>query len=238
MPVPVQVPLLTQPPVLALTQPQATNRKAKGADPLRLAIEVRDPMYAIATSQVRQTIECEEARTLEALINTLYTSESGRSRGWTKAALEAYILPRAAAGLAVGPKDAFDWSAVATDKKTAAILDFVCIAKNIRLAVWHEASREIVVWPAADRSKPTGSPIPIYHVEDDGRFKQTGPLDIPTGWSLRAPPAFEHSLEKLTLSELDAVAAGVGLTGLTGKKAERVKAIGAARVRQRLSGSV
>jgi hypothetical protein len=184
---------------------------------------------------VRQTIECEEARTLESQIDTLYKSESGRSRGWTKAALEAYILPRAAAGLAVGPKDAFDWSAVATDKKAAAVLDFVCIAKNIRLAVWHEASREIAVWPAADRSKSTtSSPIPLYHVEEDGRFKHTGPLEIPTGWSLRSPPAFEHSLEKLTLSELDTVAAGVGLTGLTGKKADRVKAIGAARIQQRL----
>jgi hypothetical protein len=202
-------------------------------DPLRLAIETRDPIYAIATPQVRHSIECEEARHIEALIDTLYKSESGRSRGWTKTALEAYVLPRAAAGLAVGNKEAFDWSALHTDKKVAAVLDFVCVAKNIRLAVWSEGSQEITVWPAADRSVALANGvIPLFHVSDTGAYLQKSGFDA--GWTLRAPPAFEHSLEKLTLDELTTVASNMGLTGLTGKKAERVGAIGTARVKQRL----
>ena len=222
------------PPMVAPSPPN----KRKGMDPLRLAIEIRDPMYAIATQQVRQSIECEEARKIEAQIDELYKSESGRSRGWTKTALEAYLLPRAAAGLAVSAKDTFDWSLLAQDKKVAAVLDFICLAKNIRLAVWSETDKELTVWPAADRSKSLdGNPIPLFHVTSDGIFKGSGPLELPTDWSLRAPPSFEHSLEKLTIAELDNVAAGLGLTGLTGKKGERVRIIGAARVRQRLAAS-
>jgi hypothetical protein len=191
-------------------------------------------MYSIATPAVKQSIEAEEARVLEAKLAELYKAEAGRSRGWTKTHIEAFLVPRAANGAQQGnSKTVFEWEKIWADKQTSAILDYLCLAKNIRLAVWkEEGGREIGLWPAADSNTPQDVPPTLYHVTATGV-----PVDRPgsmEGWRLRAPLSVENALEKLTLAELDNVGKSIGLTDLVGKKGDRVRAIATARMAMRL----
>jgi hypothetical protein len=205
-------------------------RKERGAlDPICIGIEARDAMYAIATSNVKQSIECEEARILEGKLDELYKSQNGRSRGWVKTALTEFIVPRAAAGGRVPQKQIFDWSAIWTDKKASAALDFVCLAKGIRLAVWHD--KTVGIWPAAD----SATNPPLFHVSSGGvpLHKKTVFED---GWALRAPLSVEHALEKLSISELDTLSEKMGVT-LSGKKSDRVRTLASARMRLRFTGN-
>jgi hypothetical protein len=208
---------------------------AKGPvlDPICIGISVRDHMYEIATSAVRQSIECEEARILESKLDELYKSESGRSRGWTKTHLTEFIVPRAAAGSKVAPKQAFQWSSLRTDKHVSAALDFICLAKGIRLAVWFEDTHEIGIWPAADPNNMVGKPQ-LFHISGTGQSVGNPRSLVVDGWTIRAAPSVENSLEKLTLGELDNLAEQIGLTGITGKKTDRVRAIASFRTKQRL----
>lgn len=194
-------------------------------DPICLAIERTDPMYSIATRNVQQSLECEEARRLEARIGELYKEESGRSRGWVKTKLEAFFLPRAAVGSRVQAKDAFAWDKIWTDKEASAILDFVCLAKGIRLAVWKDETI-VGLWPAADASKSNGQ-LPLIHVGSVGN------RDIRKA-NLIAPMSVEHGLEKLSLDELDGLAEKMGITIPSGKKAEKVRALASARMNMRI----
>lgn len=188
-------------------------------------------MYAIANATTKQQLECDEARRLEARIASLYKEESGRSRGWVKGKLEAYFLPRAAVGSRTHVKDAFDWSKI-WEKEGSALLDFLCLAKGIRLAVWREAERTVGLWPAADSSKE-GS-VPLYHVTSTGVLLEPRDL-LQSGYRLVAPYSVEHALEKLSMGELDVVAEKLGTTlPPSSKKAEKVRALAAARMRLRL----
>jgi hypothetical protein len=201
-------------------------------DPICLAIERTDSMYSIATHNVQQSLECEEARRLEARIGELYKEESGRSRGWVKTKLEAFFLPRAAVGSRVNAKDAFAWEKIWTDKEASAILDFVCLAKGIRLAVWKE-DKVIGLWPAADSSKVTvGKDIPLVHVGSVGNRNVAAA--IREGWRLVAPISVEHGLEKLTLDELDGLAEKMGIAISSGKKGDKVRALASARMAMRI----
>lgn len=230
----IQTPLASSPPKTQTQAPAEENKRSM--DPLRLGISERDPMYAIATPAVKQSIEAEEARVLESKLAELYKEESGRSRGWVKTHIEAFLIPRAANGAQQGTaKMVFDWAQLWTDKQTSAILDYLCMAKNIRLAVWKEEGREIGLWPAADSNRPSDTPPTLYHVTSAGvPLHRPGSME---GWRLRAPIAVEHALEKLTLAELDNVGKSLGLTDLVGKKGDRVRVIASARMAMRLSGS-
>jgi hypothetical protein len=192
-------------------------------------------MYSIATHNVQQSLECEEARRLEARIGELYKEESGRSRGWVKTKLEAFFLPRAAVGSRVNAKDAFAWEKIWTDKEASAILDFVCLSKGIRLAVWKE-EKVIGLWPAADSSKVAASKdIPLIHVGNVGNVGNRNIAEaIQQGWRLVAPLSVEHGLEKLTLDELDGLAEKMGITIPSGKKMDKVRALASARMALRI----
>lgn len=195
-------------------------------------------MYAIATAKVQTSMECEEARLLESRLSDLYKKESGRSRGWVKTHLEAYLVPRAASGASNTP---FPWSDIFTDKKASALLDFICLAKGIRLAIWSESTHTIGIWPAADASRTeeeVHQEIPMYHVSDKGAFFRP-PSSLQdacrSGWTLRAAVSVEHGLEKLTIDDLESLADKMGVRLPTGgKKADRVRALASARTRQRL----
>jgi hypothetical protein len=182
-------------------------------------------MYSIANGNIRQQLECDEARRLEGRIASLYKEASGRSRGWVKTKLEAYFLPRAAVGSRVYAKDVFDWSKI-WEKEGSAILDFLCLAKGIRLAVWREADKVIGIWPAADNGD-----LPLYHVSSGGILLGTRNILQP-GWRLQAPYSVEHALEKLSLEELDNVAEKLSVV-LPAKKAEKVRKLAETRMRMR-----
>ncbi len=213
---------------------ESTHFKQRPQDPICIGISQRDPMYEIASPAVKQSIETEEARIIESKISDLYKSESGRSRGWTKTQLEAFIQPRVSSGGSLLPKQQFPWDVVFTDKQASAILDFICLAKGIRLAVWNDTERCVGIWPAADLSESKQTPL-LYHVDKRGSPIQKSSV-FETGWSLRAAMSVEHGLEKLSIDELDTFAEKMGIE-LSGKKAERVRTLAAARTRQRLSNT-
>jgi hypothetical protein len=205
--------------------------RGRPQDPICIAISQRDPMYEIASPLVKQSIETEEARIIEGKLADLYKSESGRSRGWTKSHLETFIQPRVASGGSLNSKQHFSWDKLFTDKQTSAELDFICLAKGIRLAVWNDAEKCIGIWPAADLSESKQTP-PLFHVSNKG-IPLSKTTVFEAGWTLRAALSVEHGLEKLSIDELDSFAEKMGIE-LSGKKSERVRTLAAARTKQRL----
>ncbi len=205
--------------------------RGKPVDPICIGISMRDPMYEIASPFVKQSIETEEARLIEGKLPELYKSESGRSRGWTKTHLEAFIQPRVASGGSLNPKQHFCWEKLFTDKQVSAELDFLCLAKGIRLAVWNDAEKCIGIWPAADLSESKQTP-PLFLVSNKGVLLSKSTV-FESGWTLRAALSVEHGLEKLSIDELDSFAEKMGIE-LSGKKSERVRTLAAARTKQRL----
>ncbi len=246
VPVPTRIPLLQtlipQTPSLQTTVSSPEREQQRNGpqsnrgihDPICIGISLRDPMYEIASPNVKQSIEVEEARMLEEKIGTLYKEESGRSRGWVKSALEAFFQPRSASGGSVYAKQAFDWSKIGSDKDVSAILDFICISKGIRLAVWNSAEHRVRIWPAADRSDAKETP-PLLHYSSEGRPLSQKTSVFETGWTLSSALSVEHTLTKLTLAELASVAEKMGMnTGiLSAKKSERVQQIADERARLR-----
>jgi hypothetical protein len=241
--VPLSVPLPVSLPVPANTV-QFTSKDNK--DPISIAIQ--DPLYLVASPVVKQRIECEEAQRLESLMRSIYQSQGGRSRGWTLTGLETFLKPRCASGGNLQQlkraKQAFAWDQVLDDKNTSAFLDFVCVAQRIRVAIWSDADKSVTVFPAADSSsveEGASATIPLYHVYSNGSVKSEPidskalvPLCASMGYAYLPPPSVMKSLAHLSLGELDSLAVKLGLTGLTGSKAQRVVSVAVWKLKQRL----
>jgi hypothetical protein len=83
--------------------------------------------------------------------------------------------------------------------------------------------------------------IPLYHVYSNGSVKSE-PADSKTliqlcatmGYAYLPPPSVMKSLAHLSLGELDSLAGKLGVTDLTGSKAQRVVAIAVWKLKQRL----
>ncbi len=198
----------------------------RSIDPICIAVELHDPMYAIASPNVRTSLECSEAQRLESIVDKLYKEQSGRSRGWTKTKLIDFLVPRAAAG--GRPRTPFDWSAIWTQKEASALLDFVCLAKGIRLAVW-KSEQEVGLWPAADIE---GSNPPLFHVSSTGIPIQDRSF---SNIQILAPYSVLAGLEKLSLGELESLAEKMNVALPRGKKGEIAGFLASARMRMRLS---
>jgi hypothetical protein len=223
----------------------------KYIDPIVLGIEERDMLYFGASSKTMLQMECEEAVRIESLIDTIYSSEGGRSRGWTKKSLETFIKPRCASGGNLydleKAKVLFEWSKLFSDKETSAILDFVCLAKNIRIVVWRD-EKHFGIWPAADKASLEKPPtlIHIALVKDEksgvehgcktfGSFSSVEKLfeyvdsSDEIGWIPAL--ACTNLLSNKTVDELDEEAkkVKVDVSGL--KKIQKIAAIAAKRRR-------
>ena len=201
-------------------------------------------MYSMAGATQRTAMECEEAQRIEADLPSLYKSQGGRSRGWTLSGLDPMMKPRCATGLNPqalrAAKAVFDWNL--DDKGSSAFLDFICVAKQIRVAVWALSTKTVTLYPAADRQTVEPTAPPLYHVEEGG-FLSRESLDGPAlikyadanGWTLAPPASVLKSLAHLTLPELESVGKQLGAPEFTDlKKAERIAALGAFKVKQRL----
>ena len=220
-------------------------------DPVVLGIENTEPLYLGATRRMQHQMEIEEAQRLEAKLDELYKSASGRSRGWTKVGLEGMIKPRCSSGGDIKELDRakkpFLWPVVSTDKPTSAFLDFVCVAKKIRVAVWFAEEKKVVLYPAADAAVLDASDksvFPLYHVDSTGHPRHGMPecetllkFCDTAGWTLIPPASVLHTLSGLTLSELESVGKKLGMAVVEGSKAERVTAIAAYKLRQRLTAA-
>jgi hypothetical protein len=217
-------------------------------DPIVLGIEFSDPLYDAATKMSKREMEIKEAQLCESRIDELYKSQGGRSRGWTKAMLEAAIRPRCASGGNLyelkAAKCLFLWQMLSTDKPTSGFLDFLCVVKQIQVAVWNEEKRTIVVYPAAEYIGDgyTG-PRALYNVSNTGHMLKSGGVrtgkDLVTfaskySWTLLPPSSVIHTLEKLTISELETIGKKLGMAEVTGSKVERIAAVAGFKLKSRL----
>jgi hypothetical protein len=243
------VPVLASPPIVRSEPPSPYVLRPYGRALDILSIGIADILYYNAPSGTARQIEKEEAIRIEAMIPSLYSSEGGRSRGWTKKSLEFHLRSRAAIG-----GDLFDLRKVKatingnnlfTCKETSALFDFFCLAKGIRCAVWKDPLH-FGFWPAAEPASLTKEPTLLHiHLNETGdlRLARGGPSTIKdlfawvdstvgAGWI----PALSclSILATNTLEELKQAADAIGIT-VTGKKSEQVVQIAAARRRRSCS---
>lgn len=216
-------------------------------DPIVLGLDKTDILYNDVPKTLKKQKEIEEALRIEEQIGTIYKSQGGRSRGWTKALLETIIKPRCASGGDLyelkSSKSIFLWQMAYSDKATSAVLDFLCVAKHIRVAIWDEETRHIAIFPAADYvGEDMPATIPLYNMSNTGQVLKSGfntgsalvKFAQEDGWTLLPPHSVIHSLEKLTLAELASVGEKLGMGVVVGSKVERIAAIASFKLKSRL----
>jgi len=226
-------------------KPKALPRLTKQAvDPIVVGIELSEPLYVGAPFNNKHAMEVSAALAVEAQMNDLYKTEGGRSRGWTKSGLDIWMKPRCASGGNLKELDrakvGFAWQLLMDDKAMSSFLDFVCVAKRIRVAVWFEETKTVLVYPAADLSTALDSEFPLYNVSASGHLMM-GPRDGKELYAVCAankytalpPISVMSSLSGLKIDELENVGKALGMTSVEGKKVERVAAIAAYKLRQR-----
>jgi hypothetical protein len=213
-------------------------------DPIVIGIVENEPLYNSAPRLTKHQMEIAEAQRLETLMNDVYAKESGRSRGWTKSGIEQMLKPRCASGGDIKELErarvSFPWKLIRDDKLASAFLDFICVCKQIRLAVWDIDAKIVALYPAADPcSKPRDTKYPLYHVNMNGELMFGGSdlikLCDSNKFVLMPPLSVIKSLSGLTLDELASIASQLGMpSGVDGNKAERVAAIASFKVRSRV----
>lgn len=226
-------------------KPKALPRLTKQAvDPIVVGIELTEPLYVGAPFNNKHAMEVAAALAVEAQMNDLYKTEGGRSRGWTKSGLDIWMKPRCASGGNLKELDrakvGFAWQLLMDDKAMSAFLDFVCVAKRIRIAVWFEETKTVLVYPAADLSTALDNEFPLYNVAASGHL-MIGPRDGKELYAVCAankytalpPISVMSSLSGLKIDELENVGKALGMASVDGKKVERVAAIAAYKLRQR-----
>lgn len=211
-------------------------------DPIVIGMEHSDPLYNSAPRLTKHQMEITEAQRLEAMMNDVYSKESGRSRGWTKTGLEQMLKARCASGGDIKELErarvSFPWKLIRDDKLASAFLDFVCVCKQIRVAVWDTEAKIVALYPAADPLSKPSATYPLYHVNFNGEL-MFGSSDLiklcdSNKFVLMPPLSVLKSLSGLTLDELANVASQLGMAGVEGNKAERVAAIASFKVRSRI----
>ena len=140
-------------------------------------------------------------------------------------------------------KVGFPWKVVAEDKLASAFLDFLCVAKQIRVAIWDAESKHVILFPAADYMgvESESAVLPLCHVNTKGELQRGEIKDLVAycdkeGWTLMPPMSIHHSLSGLTLAELESVGTKLGMAAVEGNKAQRVAAVAIYKLRQRLIG--
>jgi hypothetical protein len=246
--VPVVVPVVASP-VVRMT-PKRPDVLKYTLDPVVLGIEHREVLYNDSPKASKRQIEIDEALRCESRIDELYKSQGGRSRGWTKTMLEAAIRPRCASGGNLHElkqaKSVFLWQMAGQDKATSGFLDFLCVAKQIQVAIWNDEHRTVTVYPAADYigdGAISATARPFYNVLDSGLIMKSNGVrtggELVTfasthGWTLLPPPTVIHSLEKLTLNDLESVGKKLGMSDVVGSKIERIAAVAGFKLKSRL----
>jgi len=102
---------------------------------------IRDPMYRTATASVRRTMEMEEAAALLHGIDAAWKEH--KNRGWIRKHLEEDLRERASG--AVAAPDA--WETARALKRAALLVDYVCIMRGVRIALWWPELKSMTVFP-------------------------------------------------------------------------------------------
>jgi len=235
----------------AVTRSRQPDIQKYTLDPIVFGIEHRDILYNDSPKASRRQMEINEALRCEALIDELYKSQGGRSRGWTKVMLEAAIRPRGASGGDLyelkQAKSVFLWQMVGDDKAISGFLDFLCVAKQIQVAIWNDERHVISVYPAAEYVGDGAiKQYPLYNVSSTGMMMKSNVVRNGTdlvkfanenSWTLLPPQSVLHTLEKLTLADLESVGKKLGMAEVVGTKVERIAAVAGYKLKSRLSGA-
>jgi hypothetical protein len=113
------------------------------ADGISLSLWVQDPLYRIASPAIRRSMEMEEAASLLQSSEAAWKSHNGKIRGWVRKHLEEDLRLRAGGGDAA--PDA--WTSVKTNKRAALLLDYICVMRGIRVALWYPDQKAVTVVP-------------------------------------------------------------------------------------------
>jgi hypothetical protein len=119
-------------------------------DPVSFSLWVRDPLYRIATPTIRRSMEMEEAAFLLHGSETAWKQHNGRTRSWIRKHLEEDLRLRAGGGDPA--PDA--WEAIRTTKRAALLLDYVCIVRGLRVALWWPDLKAVTVVPLSGSTAP------------------------------------------------------------------------------------
>ena len=242
---PIVTPVITRAPASSIHEPKTMKYEV---DPIVLGIENNECLYDCAPNVAKKQMECAEAQRIELVLDSLYKSQGGRSRGWTKAGLETLLKPRCASGGNIRELDtakrAFPWPIIDHDKLASAFLDFLCVAKKIRVAVWYVEEKRVLVYPAADQMDATedkAMAYPLYHVNSAGKLrsgfksvKEFLKFCKDNNYTVLPPTSVMGALSGLTLTELASVGTKLGMAAVDGSKAERVAKIATYKLLSRL----
>ena len=119
-------------------------------DPVSFSLWVRDPLYRIATPAIRRSMEMEEAALLLHGSETAWKQHNGRTRSWIRKHLEEDLRLRAGGGDPA--PDA--WEAIRTTKRAALLLDYVCVVRGLRVALWWPDLKAVTVVPLSGSTAP------------------------------------------------------------------------------------
>jgi hypothetical protein len=131
------------PQTLSWLQGWAEDTTCTVPDVVSFVLWMRDPMYRATTPAGRRTMEMEEAQSLLLTLDESWKAHNGRGRGWVRKHIEEDLRLRAGGG---DPAPAF-WTDVCEKKRTALLMDYVCILRSLRVAVWWPAVKTVTVYP-------------------------------------------------------------------------------------------
>lgn len=113
------------------------------ADPISLSLWIRDPFYRVAAPVIRRSMEMEEAAFLLHASESAWKTHNGRARSWIRKHLEEDLRLRAGGGDPV--IDA--WTAIKSTKRAALLMDYICIMRSLRVALWWPDQQAVTVIP-------------------------------------------------------------------------------------------
>ena len=171
-------------------------------DGVALSLWIRDPLYRIAAPNIRRSMEMEEASWLLHNSETAWKQHNGRVRGWVRKHLEEDLRLRAGGGDA----DTEAWETVKTTKRASLLLDYICIVRGLRVALWWPDHKAVTVVPL------TGSPpgTPVSQLNCLSRRMLLGPAITAIEWPtlltkndfVWAPPASAASIGSQTVAQI------------------------------------
>ena len=114
-------------------------------DVISISLWIRDPMYRAASPPIRRSMEMEEASFLLHASESAWKEHNGRVRGWIRKHLEEDLRQRAA-----GSEPATDaWETIRTTKRAALLMDYICVMRGLRVALWWPDNKTVTVIPAS-----------------------------------------------------------------------------------------
>jgi hypothetical protein len=143
-------------------------------DVVSFVLWIRDPLYRAAAPSLRRAMEVEEAQALLHGSEQAWSDQHGRSRGWVRKHLEEDLRARAS-----GAEPAPDaWEAVRTQRRAALLVDYVCVMRGVRVALWWpgtvmESQRQLRV------AETVAQPLNLQRVAGAASTEKTSVTMIP-----------------------------------------------------------